>query len=85
LTRYYVHNLTQSTRQQIPHLRAAREQKGFGLNETARRAGIDPAQLSRIERGLAGLTAPTLLRLARVLELRELERLLALYVDENGA
>jgi transcriptional regulator with XRE-family HTH domain len=72
-----------STIQQIPPLRAVREAQGLGLNETARRAGMDPTQLSRIERGQAGLTEPTLMRLARVLELRQLERLLAPYTCDD--
>jgi transcriptional regulator with XRE-family HTH domain len=66
-----------------PPLRTVREAQGLGLNETARAAGIDPAHLSRIERGRAGLTVPTLARLARVLELRQLERLLAPYLNDG--
>ncbi len=40
---------------------------------------MDPAHLSRIERGLAVPSVPVLRRLAEVLELPELERFLAPY------
>ena len=53
-------------------LRAAREAQGRSLTETARAARIDPATLSRIERGMRLPSAATLGRLAAVLELPEL-------------
>ena len=46
------------------------------LREVARRAEIDAGHLSRVERGQAGLTIDSLSRIAEVLELRELRRLL---------
>lgn len=63
-------------------LRAVRLAQGLGLRETARQAGIDPSHLSRIERGTAQPTVDTLARLARVLGLRELARLLHPYAEE---
>ncbi len=63
----------------VPPLRAVRQAQGLGLRETARRAGIDHAQLSRVERGEEGVSLATLARLATVLGLTELEKLLALY------
>lgn len=67
----------------LPPLRAVREARGLGLRETANRAQIDPGHLSRVERGTRMLSFDALLRLARVLELRELERMLQLYVGEG--
>ena len=63
----------------VPTLRAVRLAQGLGLRETARRVGMNHAQLSRIERGQEGLSLDTLARLAKVLELRDLSRELALY------
>jgi transcriptional regulator with XRE-family HTH domain len=60
-------------------LRVLRRSRGLSLRECAREAGIDPGHLSRAERGMAVLSVDTLARLARVLGLRELERLLALF------
>ncbi len=61
-------------------LRAVRTAQGLGLVRTAREAGLDPAHLSRVERGTAGLSVGSLARLAKVLGLRELARLLEPYV-----
>ncbi len=66
-----------------PPLRAVREARGFGLRCVADKAGIDPAHLSRVERGQAALSVNALRRLAQVLELRELDRLLAPYVRDD--
>lgn len=57
-----------------PPWRAARETRGLGLRETARLARIDPAQLSRVERGQSQLSVASTLRLARVLRLHGLVR-----------
>jgi transcriptional regulator with XRE-family HTH domain len=65
---------------QIPHLRAVREAQGLGLREAARRSGIDPGHLSKVERGQAKLSVEALARLAGVLELRTLADLLGQYV-----
>lgn len=69
------------TRQQprIPPLRAVRVAHGLGLRRVARDVGIDPAHLSRIERGLARPSLDVLIRIANVLELRELRRFLEPY------
>jgi transcriptional regulator with XRE-family HTH domain len=63
----------------LPPLRAVREAHGLGLREVARRAEIDPAHLSRVERGERMLSLEALVRLARVLGLNELERLTTPY------
>lgn len=42
--------------------------RGFGLNEFARRCGIDPGNLSRIERGVSGAHMATLRRIAEALD-----------------
>jgi transcriptional regulator with XRE-family HTH domain len=55
----------------------------LGLRETARLAGLDPSHLLRVERGEAGLSVTSLRRLAAVLELRELAKLLAPYTDDD--
>ncbi len=75
---------TKSGEKQIPHLRAVREAQGLGLREVARRAGIDPTQLSRVERGKASLSVPALQRLAAALGLRDLARLLRPYVPRGS-
>jgi transcriptional regulator with XRE-family HTH domain len=67
-----------------PPLRVVREARGLGLREVARRAQIDPSQLSKVERGEGQLSLSALARLARVLGLAELERLLRPYVVEGG-
>ena len=73
-----------SQRESRPPLREVRRAHGLGLREVARLAEIDPAHLSRVERGEARLSLDSLARLARVLELRELDRLLGPYTEENG-
>ena len=67
----------------IPPLRAVRIAKGKGLRETAIAARIDPAHLSRVERGERQLSLDALGRLAKVLELHELAKLLAPYLDAS--
>jgi transcriptional regulator with XRE-family HTH domain len=59
---------------QLPPLRAVREAHGLGLREVATQAQIDPAHLSRVERGERALSLES-----RVLGLRELERMLKPY------
>jgi len=44
---------------------------------------MDPSQLSRIERGLAKPSIPSLLRLAEILGLDELRRFLEPYATEG--
>lgn len=69
----------------VPPLRAVRVAQGLGLRETAKRADIDPTHLSRVERGQKQLSVEALYRLAGVLELRELQRLLSPYVPLEAA
>jgi transcriptional regulator with XRE-family HTH domain len=57
-------------------LRAIRVAKGLSLGEVARRTGIDCSELSKVERGLHGMSIDKLLAVARVLGLRELEEAL---------
>jgi transcriptional regulator with XRE-family HTH domain len=64
-------------------IRAVRLAQGKRLRETARRIPMDPGQLSKIERGEAGLTLEALAGIARVLELRDLYRHLAPFVRED--
>jgi transcriptional regulator with XRE-family HTH domain len=52
-------------------LRAVREAQGKGLRATARKAEIDPAYLSRIERGLQRPSLPVLLAILRELDLKD--------------
>jgi transcriptional regulator with XRE-family HTH domain len=66
-----------------PPLRAVREAHGLGLRYVADEAGIDPAHLSRVERGQAALSVDALSRIAKVLGLRELGRLLAPYARQD--
>jgi transcriptional regulator with XRE-family HTH domain len=68
----------------IPPLRAVRQARGLGLREVARLTSIDPAHLSRVERGEARISLDALLRVARVLGLRELAAFLEPYVGEDG-
>jgi len=62
-----------------PPLRTIREAQGLTLREVAQPAKLDIGHLSRIERGQAGLTIDSLYRLAAVLQLRELKRMLEPY------
>jgi transcriptional regulator with XRE-family HTH domain len=70
---------TTSVARQTHRLRAAREERGKSLRYVAERAGIDPAHLSRVERGQANLSIDSLRRLASVLGLHELVTLLEPY------
>lgn len=63
----------------VPPLRAVRIAKGKGLRETAAAAGITPSHLSLVERGKRQLSVDALGRLAEVLDLHELVKLLAPY------
>lgn len=81
--RYHANSMAavKSNTRTVPPIRAMREANGLSLRETARRAGIDPAHLMRVERGEAGLSIESLQRLARVLGPEQLVKLLAPYVD----
>lgn len=63
-------------------LRAIREGQGRTLERVAAEADIDVGYLSKIERGLATPSVQVLYRLASVLEIRELSRLLRHYGGE---
>jgi transcriptional regulator with XRE-family HTH domain len=63
----------------LPPFRAVRIAHGLSLRETARRAQMTPAHLSRVERGQRQLSVESLARLAEVLGLHELVKLLAPY------
>jgi transcriptional regulator with XRE-family HTH domain len=63
----------------LPPFRAVRIAHGLSLRETARRAQITPPHLSRVERGQRQLSVESLARLAEVLGLHELVKLLAPY------
>jgi transcriptional regulator with XRE-family HTH domain len=64
-------------------LRSVREAQGISLRTAARLAGIDPAHLSRVERGERSLSIESLARLASVLELKTLAGLLEQYVGAD--
>jgi transcriptional regulator with XRE-family HTH domain len=68
-----------------PPWRAAREARGLSLRQTARLADIDPAQLSRVERGQSRLSVASMLRLAHVLRLRGLVRQLDRFAQGQKA
>ena len=70
------------TRSSVPPLRAVRIAHGLSVREAARRADITPSHLSRVERGERQLSVEALSRLARVLGLTELAKLLAPYREE---
>ena len=69
----------------VPPLRAVRVAHGMSLRQAALAARIDPAHLSKVERGERQLSLESLHRLAGVLELRELQRLLRPYVTGRAA
>jgi transcriptional regulator with XRE-family HTH domain len=75
---------TPQERQIVPPLRAVREARGMSIRETARLASLDPTFLSRVERGQDRLSVRSLERVAKALGLRELAKLLAPWVGENG-
>jgi len=78
--------MDQSTKRKTspPPLRAVREARGKSLRSVARASGVDPARISKIERGLVVPTVRELLRLGRVLGLPELLTLLGPYDRETS-
>ncbi len=76
---------TQSSLNQPTPLRGAREARGMGLRQLARRIKTDPSHLSRIERGEATPSLLLLFHVANALELRELARFIGPYVAEDKA
>jgi transcriptional regulator with XRE-family HTH domain len=71
------------TSQPVSRLRRMREGQGRGLRELAREVELDPGQLSRIERGLEKPSPRVLLRLARALQLRDVERTLREFYPDD--
>lgn len=69
----------EALRECLPPIRAVRQARGLALRAVARQAGLDPGHLSRLERGQRRLSLESLSRLAKVLDLRELTRLLEPY------
>ena len=70
-------------------LRTVREARGLALSEVAMKAAVDQGHLSRVERGLSGLSVDSLARVAAAIGLDELERLLRPHIvagaaDRNG-
>jgi transcriptional regulator with XRE-family HTH domain len=51
-------------------LKRLREARGLTQRELARRAGLNPATIGRLEDGNGDLTAPTAERLARALRVK---------------
>jgi predicted transcriptional regulator len=66
-------------------LRTVRLAQGLSLRQTAARAGIDPAHLSRVERGERVLSLDAMHRLAVVLKLEMLASMLRLYLPDQDA
>jgi transcriptional regulator with XRE-family HTH domain len=58
-------------------LRIYRESRGLTLRKTAELADIDIAQLSRLEHGQGGISLEAAVRLARVLGMKDVPRVLA--------
>ena len=65
------------TPRRVPPFRDVRLARGLTLREVSRQTGIDPAHLSKVERGMAGLSVDRLSRLAGVLGLGDLSAALA--------
>jgi transcriptional regulator with XRE-family HTH domain len=65
-------------------LRAVRRARGISLRQAATRAHIDVGHLSKVERGQKQLSIDSLYRLAVVLDLRELARLIEPYTSEDA-
>jgi transcriptional regulator with XRE-family HTH domain len=63
-------------------LRATREAQGKSLRAVARESGVDASNLSRIERGLQRPSLDALVRIGRVLGLRNLVETIGLFVED---
>jgi transcriptional regulator with XRE-family HTH domain len=64
----------------LSKLRLLREARGLSLRAAAEMARIDPAQLSRLERGEGGLSLEAAARLARVLGLHAVSKALEPFI-----
>jgi transcriptional regulator with XRE-family HTH domain len=65
-------------------LRATREAQGKSLRQLARESEIDPANLSRIERGIQRPSVETLRRIGLALGLKNLVGTLDLFVEDGS-
>ncbi|QMU78903.1 helix-turn-helix transcriptional regulator [Streptacidiphilus sp. PB12-B1b] len=63
-------------------LRTLRRRYRWSLSQAAARARMDQSHLSKVERGLAGLSVETLARLADAYDLSDLARELAPFVRD---
>jgi transcriptional regulator with XRE-family HTH domain len=68
-----------TARKSPSRLREVREAQGRSLRSVAKEARIDPASLSRLERGLQRPSVDALMRVGKVLGLRNLTETLALF------
>lgn len=66
----------------INPLRPMRIARGVSLREVSRRTGISPSQLSKIERGQAGLTLPRLYLIAKEIGLKPLAEQLRPFIAQ---
>lgn len=64
----------------LPPIRAIRQAQGLSLDDLSKLTGIDNGHLSRMERGIQGISLRALYKIAREIGPRELERLLRPYV-----
>jgi transcriptional regulator with XRE-family HTH domain len=60
-----------------------RQARGLTLRETAQLAEIDPGQLSKLERGLGGISVDAAIRLARTLGMRDVLKALGAFVHQS--
>jgi len=67
------------TSEPLSQLRALRRAHDMSLRELAERIGLDPGQLSRLERRQAALTVDRLYSIAQALEVKPLARVLEPY------
>jgi transcriptional regulator with XRE-family HTH domain len=70
-----------TTQSSQDRLRATREAQGKSLRQLSRETGIDPANLSRIERGLQRPSLEALVRIGQALGLRNLVDTIGLFVE----
>ena len=78
-------SITTEPQTKVPPLREIRQAQGLTLYEVSKRTGIDSGQLSRMERGLQGISLPTLYKLTEELGPRQLTRLLKPYIGTRAA
>lgn len=65
-------------------IRKARQDRGTSLRALATETGINVGQLSRIERGLEGVSIRTLYKVASALDMSDLAEQLKPFVDSKG-